>query len=432
MSGEHLSIARPVLLGLGAVLLLLLGFGSWSVGAELSGAVVADGRVSVAEDRKVVQHPDGGVVAEVAVKEGALVRAGDILLRLDGAAIRSELQIVEGQLDELVARTARLEAERDGRTRPDFPPDLQLRAAAIADVAEQIDGQARLFAARQATLAQERALLAQRIGQIRAQLEGIAAQATAVRTQLQLIREQLMVQEELLDRGLAPAATVLALRREVAVLEGRLGELVATRARTEAQVTETEIEIAGLATRQREAAAAELRDIGPFMLELAERRRALAERVARLEVRAPVSGIVMGLQVTTPRSVLRPADAILHLVPQDQPLVITARISPVSVGAATVGQAGEVVFRAFATEAVPPLRARVTRLSPDALTDPQTGQSYFSAELQLLPGELFRLGDRTLLPGMTAEIFLHTESRSPLAYLVSPLTDVLRRALRES
>ena len=426
-----LSIRRPALLGLAATLALVAGFGLWATLTHISGAIVAQGQIEVERDRQVVQHPDGGVVAEILVKEGARVAAGQTLLRLDGAALRSELTIVEGQLSELTGRTARLTAERDG-TDLAFPAEILTLAETSEEVAAQLDGQRRLFQARAATLAEQRELLARRIDQITAQSNGIAAQSAALTRQLALIEQELASQQSLLDKGLAQAGAVLALQREQARLEGQIGELQADLARTEGQVTEIEIQISSLDTERREEATTELRQVGPMALELAERRRALRDRIDRLEIRAPVAGIVLGLQVTTPQSVLRPAEPLLYVIPQDRPLMITARIAPIHIDEVSVGQAAELVFPAFSARDTPHLNGRVTLVSADALSDPQSGATYYTAELELAEGERARLGDRVLVPGMPVEVFLQTGRRTPLAYLVKPFTDYFAHAFRES
>lgn len=427
-----ISVRRPVILGLVALMALVLGFGLWATLTHLNGAIVAQGQIEVERDRQVVQHPDGGVVSEILVTEGARVEGGQPLLRLDGAALRSELTIVEGQLSELSGRSARLIAERDGAEELVFPEDVLALAQASPEVEAQLDGQRRLFQARAATLAEQGQLLSRRIDQITAQSNGIAAQRQALARQLDLIEQELASQQSLLDKGLAQAGAVLALQREEARLEGQIGELAAELARTEGQITEIEIEMSSLGTRRREEATAELRDIGPMVLELAERRRALQDRIDRLEIRAPVAGIVLGLQVTTPQSVLRPADPVLYVIPQDRPLVITARIPPIHIDEVAVGQAAELVFSAFSSRDTPHLTGRVTLVSADALTDPQTGATYYTAELELAEGERARLGDRALIPGMPVEVFLQTGRRTPLAYLVKPFTDYFARAFRES
>lgn len=432
MTGPTLSTRRPVALGFAALAALVLGFGVWSIGTRLEGAILAHGRVEVDQDRQVVQHPDGGVVAEVLVRDGDPVAAGALLLRLDGSAPRSELAIVSGQIVELHLRKARLAAERDETLAPDYPPDLLAMAATDPDTAARIAGETGLFRARLDTLAERQHLLDQRALQLQAEVDGIIAQSRALADERLLIKAELADQQALFDKGLTPVARLMALKREAARLDGNAGQLAAALAQTRGQIIATRIEASGLATLRREEAAAGLRDLGPALLELTERQRALQEAVARLEVRAPVSGIVLGLQVTTPRAVLRAADPILYLVPQDRPLVIAARISPVDIDALAVGQTADLVFPGFRSHDLPPLPGRVTRVSADALTDPEAGLTYFSAELVIDPAGLAQLGDHALLPGMPVEVFVRTGSHTPLAYLVQPFADYFTRALREN
>ncbi len=427
-----LSIRGPVILGLVACLILVLGFGVWSTTARIAGAIIAQGQIEVERNRQIVQHPEGGVVEAILVTEGAQVLAGDPLVRLEGSALRSDLAIVDGRLDALASQAARLKAERDGAVTVVFPADLVARAAATPDLAAQLDGQRQFFDARRATLEETRTLLARRIDQLAAQSTGLLTQADAVRSQLDLVEQELAVQQGLRAKGLAQTGPLLALEREKARLAGQLGALDAELARNDGQITETEMQIAGLVTTRHEAATAELREIEVQALELDERRRALAERIDRLEIRAPVSGVVLGLEVTTPRAVLRPAEPVLYLVPQDRPLVIAARIAPIQVDEVTVGQAAELVFPAFAARVTPHLRGKVVMISADALRDPATGAQYYRAELELDAGEADRLGAQALLPGMPVEVFLQTGARTPLVYLVKPFTDYFGRAFRES
>lgn len=426
------SARRHLVIGFAALGVLLGGFGLWSVATEISGAVVASGQIEVDRNRQVVQHPDGGVVRDILVKEGQTVRAGEALLRLDGTALRSEFAIVEGQLFEVQARRARLEAERDGAPAPVMPPALLDIAATRPDVAELVEGQRRLFAASRDTVARQTEQLGKRTAQFRSQIQGIDAQIAAMTRQTDLIREELANQRDLLDRGLAQASRVLALEREEARLMGISGELAAQRAQSEGRMTETELEILRIAAERREEANTQLRDIGSSELELVERRRALAERIDRLEVRAPVSGTVLGLQVTTPRAVLRPADPILYLIPQDRPLVIATRIQPIHIDEVQVGQDVRLVFSAFSSRTLPELFGRVTIVSADALTDQNSGASYYRAEIVLQDGETAKLDGLTLLPGMPVETFIQTTDRTPLAYLVKPFADYFNRAFRES
>jgi HlyD family secretion protein len=426
------SARRPLVLGLVTVALLLGGFGVWSVGSTIAGAVVTPGMLEVEQNRQVVQHPDGGVVAEILVQEGDTVAAGDVLLRLDGATLESELAIVEGQLFEIFARRARLSAERDSAESITIDGELATLAAQRPDVAELVEGQLRLFEARRDTLSKQTEQLARRTEQITSQIAGIDAQQSALVTQLDLIGQELADQQGLLEKGLAQQSRVLALLREEARLEGQVGELIAARAQSQGRVTEIELEILRLEAARREDANSQLRDIGASERELVERRRALIERIGRLDVRAPVSGVVLGMAVTTPRSVIRPADAVLYLIPQDRPLVIMAQVPPIHVDEVHVGQEVELVFSAFSARTTPHLKGHVTTVSADALTDQRTQATFYRAEITLDPGEMDKLRDLELLPGMPVEAFIKTDERTPLAYLVKPFTDYFTRAFRES
>ena len=429
MTTSPFSARRPALLGLTALAALLGTLGLWGGFTTLDGAVIAPGQVEVAQNRQVVQHPDGGVVAEVAIREGQSVAAGDLLLTLDGTAITAEHRIVTAQLLDLRTRRARLEAERDDAPAPVFPADLDRTDLQVADL---IEGQRRLFFARRDTLARQTEQLDRRRGQIASQIEGIDAQTAALTRQLSLIRRELTAQQGLLEKGLAQSARVLALEREEAGLQGRLGELAAARAQAEGRITEFDLEILRLAALRREEALAELRDIAPLEREAAERAATLAERIARLEVRAPVSGLVLGLAVTTPRAVIRPADPILFLVPQDRPLVIAARVPPLHIDEVHPGQPVRLMLSAFPHADAPELTGTLSVISADALSDPNTGIPYYRAEITLPPDQLTLLGDRELLPGMPVDAFLLTTPRTPLAYLFQPVATYFRQAFRES
>jgi HlyD family secretion protein len=425
------STARPMWIGGITTLVLVAGFGWWSVGTHIAGAVVTSGQIEVEQHRQVVQHPDGGVVDEIFVVDGREVSAGDILIRLDGSVLRSELVIVEGQLFEVLAQRARLEAERDGLAAPVFPDELVEIAGSRPEVQNLMTGQQNLFEARRETLSRQIEQLNRRIAQTDAQVVGIGAQIAALGTQKDLIARELTDQRDLLAKGLAQASRVLALEREQASLEGQVGELTAGQAQAEGRKTEVELEILRLADARREESTAQLRDIGAQELELAERRRVLTERISRLDIAAPVSGIVLGMQVTTPRSVIRPADPLLYIIPQDRPLVIAAQVSPIHVDEVHVGQEVKLLFPAFSSRTTPELHGRVSMVSPDALTDQRTQQSFYRAEIELSPGEAEKLGGVTLLPGMPVEAFIQTEERTPMAYLVKPFTDYFVRAFRE-
>lgn len=423
-------VRRPLVIGLLSLLILVGGFGTWALTARISGAVIASGRIVVEQNRQVVQHIDGGIVHEILVSEGDLVERGAVLVRLDPDELRARLSIIEGQLFEILARRARYEAERDRSNTLVFDPIL--RDGGHAEAAELMQGQERLFRTRLETAEQEAEQLRRRTGQIRSQIVGIEAQQAALTRQLDLIEQELTSQQSLLDRGLAQAGTVLTLEREKARLTGQAGELTANKAQAEEKITELELEIIRLQTARREEAITRLRDLQFNELELREQRANLSRQLDRLDLRAPVSGVVYGLQVFGEGAVIRPAQPVLYLVPQDRPLVITAQVSPTDIDSVQRGQDVTLRFSSLDQRRTPELFGTVRQVSADAFADETTGQRYYDAEIVLNPGEAARLPDgTTLIPGMPVETFIRTMERTPMTYLTQPLMDYVARTFRD-
>jgi HlyD family secretion protein len=427
------SARKPLAIGLLAVLVLVGGFGTWSVMTKIAGAVVASGTIEVDRNRQVVQHIDGGIVAEILVDEGDLVSPGQVLIRLDTVELTSRLVIYESQLFELMARRGRLEAELDDSEEISFDDELLSAAAAQPDIQDLVDGQTRLLNARRDTKARETEQLEKRRDQIEEQIRGIQAQQTSLQVQLGLIGEELANQQSLLERGLAQATTVLALKRNQASLGGELGELVASEAQALQRITEIDIEILKLATGQREEAITQLRDLRAQELELAETRRSIQERLARLDIKAPVAGVVLGMQIQTLRSVVSPAEPVMHIVPQDRPLVIAAQVLPTDIDQLHIGQDVTLIFSALDQSETPELFGYVDQISADAFQDQSSGLSFYRAEVLLKQGEMERLPkDVVLIPGMPVESFIQTVERTPLDYLLKPLMDYFNKAFRET
>lgn len=426
------SAARPLVAGILTLVGLVCGLGAWSVLTTLSGAVIAPGQIEVSQRGQVVQHLDGGLVAAILVREGQRVASGDVLLRLDGSALRSELAIMKTQAMELSARRARLEAQRDEAGFVTFGGELTAAAATEGDVAEMIAGQAGLFARQARALAQGKELRQARIAQIESRLQGLAAQDAAIDAQKALLTEELLSLRDLLGQGLVPAARVWELERELARLDGRRGEVASAQAEAAGRIIETRIEIAALLTQSREAAEAELRDVVARELELAERARALAERIDRLEVRAPAAGLVLGLAVTTPQSVIGRGETLMVIVPQDRPLLAAARVPVTHVDEVRPGQSVRLVFFTLPTRNTPEVSGKVTLVSADALMDERTGLKYYRAEIAIDTASLNPLAGTEIVPGMPVDAFLRTEDRTPLSYLLKPFTDYFRLAFRET
>ncbi len=432
-SDRDFPLRTPMLVGFLSILLLVGGFGTWAATTNISGAIIANGQIEVDQNRQVIQHPDGGVVSEILVDEGETVTVGEPLIRLDGSRVQSELTIVEGQYFELVARRARLQAERDGAETVKFDEDVLARAETDDEVAELVEGQRNLFDARRDSIQREIEQLSKRRDQISDQIIGIDAQQTALLRQLALIEEELSDQQSLLDRGLAQASRVLSLQREQARLSGTVGDLTAQKAQAEGRSTEIDIQILQLDTKRREEAITTLRDSQFQERELAEQRRALLERLDRMVITAPVSGVVYGLRVYAPRSVIRAADPVMFLVPQDRPLVIAAQVLPLNIDQLYLDQTVSLRFPAFDQRETPELFGRVVQISADAFQDEGSQVSYYRVEIVLSEGQMDRLPEgSTLIPGMPVQAYIRTADRTPLAYLVKPFTDYFTKAFRES
>ena len=433
MSDKRWSATKPVIFGCFGLFGLLGGFLAWAVYTEIAGAIIASGRIEVDQNRQIVQHPTGGVVSDIAVKEGDSVLAGDLLLQLDVQQMESSLAIVESQLYEFMARRGRLEAERDENDTITFDDELLLIAKDRPEIMELVEGQRNLFFARRDSVDRQTEQLEKRSGQTRNQIIGIEAQERSLARQLELIESELEAQQSLLDRGLTQASGVLALQRQSASLDGQLGELAASKAQSEQRITEIEIEVLRLTSTRREEALSRLRDLRARELELIEQRLALLTDIERMEIRAPVSGIVYNMRVQTMRSVIRGADPVLFLIPQDRPLVIAARVDPIHIDQIVAGQQVNLRFSALDQRTTPELIGQVALVSADAFEDESLGASYYRAEIVLNPGEMDKLAEgQVLLPGMPVEAFIRTEDRSPIVYLTKPLTDYFTKAFRES
>ena len=425
---QRWSTTGPMTLGLIALLVLVGGFGTWAVMAQITGAVIAFGQIEVDRNRQVIQHPDGGVVDAILVQEGDAVVKGDTLIRLDASLLKSELAVVEGQLFEIIARRGRLEAERDGETALTFDPLL----SDVPQGPSLIAGQTRLFDARLESNMRAIEQLQQQRAQISSQISGIAAQQTALATQSDLIQQELTDQQTLLRQQLIQASRVLALQRQEANLLGRVGELTASAAQAAERRTEIEIQILTLASTRREEAITRLRDLQYNELELSERSRTLRQRLGRLDLRAPVSGIVYGMQVFAEQSVISGAEPVMFLVPQDRPLVIATKVQPTDIDQIHLGQDVTLRFSAFDQRRTPELMGTVTLVSADIFLDDSTQVSYYQAQVQLNEGEAEKLPEgMVLIPGMRVEAFVRTADRSPMDYLLKPLAEYFAKAFRE-
>lgn len=423
--------SRGLVLGSVAIAVVIAALVAWSILTTISGAVVGTGRIVVDQDRQVVQHPDGGVISKINVKDGDVVRAGDVLIEIDGTTLKNELAVIDAQYFELRARRGRLEAESSLESEIKFPEDLVDRTEEDSRYKELTARQSSLFEARRDTMLASLDQLATQSSQIDAQVDGIDAQLESLKEQLRLIGEELADQEKLLKKGLTQVPRVLALQREAASLGGQIGEAEGSRAQSKVRQSEIDLSRSRLQAQYRETAENNLQELTYKELELTERRSGLLERIGRLEVRAPASGAVYQLKYTTPNAVIVPAAPIMYLVPQDRPLLIQTQIAVADIDQISLGQRTLLRFSVFSARSAPELYGTVSNISPDALTDEVTQLPYYRVDIDLPSGELEKLGAHTILPGMQVEVFIQTGERTPLSYLIKPLADYFAKAMRE-
>lgn len=424
------SALMPLSVGFVALVLLVGVIGVWSVNARIAGAVIASGTIQVQNDRQVVQHPDGGVVGEIISKDGDTVAAGEVLLRLDDALLQSELSIIDGEIAEIRARKARLEAERDGLDAVILPDELSVLAHTTPEVYNMVDVQVRLFEARNESLRRQADQISEQIAQAYNQIDGTNAQLLALQSQKSIVSQELIGALSLLEKGLAQTSRVSLLQREEARLSGEIGNLTATIAQIRGQIAAFDIQRLQLDVVRREEANTILSDLQYREIELVKRRLSAVETLSRLEIRSPVSGVVHGSQFFAVQAVIAPGASIMYIVPQDQPFVVSARIESNNIDQVHIGQEVTLRFVAFDQQTTPELFGQVSQISADVFTDEATGQFYYEAELLLREDELLKLGGQKILPGMPVEAFIRTSERSPLSYLVKPLSDYFTRAFR--
>lgn len=426
------SMKRYMIIGFVTVFVLVFGLGAWSLFTHIAGAVVGTGVVEVESKRQVIQHATGGVVGQILVREGQMVKAGETLIVFDDKFDRAELAVVESQLFPMLGTRARLIAEQNEEPEPVFDQELVERAKTDATAADIIRSQSALLKARRETRDKQIAQLEERKSQIQKQNDGLAARIEALNTQLKLIRADLEGQRQLLKQGLTQRARVTQLEREEAQTIGSVTEAESAIAENKARIAEMELAIVNISAKMREDAIKELGDTEARAAELRQRRNSILETLSRVEVRAPVDGRVFNLAVHAIRSVVRPAEPMMEIVPENSKLVISVQIPPNQIDQVHMGQEAVVRFETFDQRRTPDLMGEVTRVSADIITNERTGQSYYTATINLKPGEEKLLGPTVeIIPGMPVVAFIRTTERTPFNYLVRPLTSYFGRSMLE-
>jgi epimerase transport system membrane fusion protein len=422
------SMAFPMKVGIFIIFIVFGVFGIWSVTAPLEGAAHASGTVTVKSHKKIVQHFEGGIVSEIHVKSGDKVSTGDVLIVLDSTQSASQLDILTSQFYSLKALESRLIAERDHRETVIFSDELP-KDDPVAKSA--MDAQKSIFEARKTTIEGSRQVLEQRIGQLESKITGLKAQQDAKRTLAESYGDEIQDYSELLKEGFTDKIRMRELERNHARLIGEIADLAANIAAAEIQIGETKLEIIQAEKEFLNTVVGELGETQTKIQDTRERLNAVRDVVTRTVVKSPASGIVNGFEVYTLGAVIAPGAAIAEIVPVEDALVIDAKLEVDDIDRVEIGQDAHIRFSAFSRRVVPTISAKVTSISADSFVDEQSGMAYYKVRLEVSPEGIKDLEGFDLVPGMPAEIFITTGSRTFMHYLVKPILDALARSMRE-
>lgn len=424
------SIRLHMIVGLAVVLVLAGGLGGWASTAQISGALIAPGSVVVDSNVKKVQHPTGGVVGEVRARDGDLVKAGDVVVRLDDTVTKAGLAIVTKNLNGLWARAARLQAEQQGADRIEFPPML-LERTDDPDIKAVMASESKLFEVRMTGRIGQKSQLRERITQLNEEIGGLTAQETAKTSEIALVEKELVGVRQLYDQRLVQISRLTVLERDAARLNGERAQFIASRAQAKGKITETELQIIQVDKDLVSDVSKDLRETNDKIGEFVERKVTAEDQLRRIDIRAPQDGMVLQSTVHTVGGVISAGDAIMMIVPQADNLSVEAKVQPQDIDQLQIGQKTLLRLSAFNQRTTPELNGVVSRVSPDTTTDQRTGQSYYTIRVSMPPEEIARLGDVKLIPGMPVEAFVQTGDRTMISYLAKPLHDQLMRAFRE-
>lgn len=426
------SIQRYMIVGMIMVGCVTFGIGGWAATTQLSGAVIGQGVVVVDSSVKKVQHATGGIVGELRVRDGDRVNAGDILIRLDETQTLANATIVTKSLDELLARQARLEAERDAADQIVFPKALIERTKdANSEAGRAIAAERTLFDLRREARSGQRAQLKERSTQLQDEIKGYLGQAEAKQKEVDLIHQELDGVRTLWQKNLVPITRLTALERDAARLEGERSQLAGMVAQAKGKIAEIELQIIQVDQDLRSEVGKDLIETRSKLSEMAERKTAAVDQLNRIDIRAPQSGRVHELSVHTVGGVISPGEQIMLIVPDADALAVEVKIATRDIDQVFVGQTATMRFAAFNQKTTPEIEGDVSVVSADLIQDQRTGTSYYTVRVVLKPDELAKLGSAKLLPGMPVDVFIKTPGRTALSYLTKPLRDQAERAFKE-
>jgi HlyD family secretion protein len=426
---DHSTIRRYLLAALAASIVLVFGLGGWATTTSFSGAVVASGTLVVESDVKKVQHPTGGIVGHLFIREGDHVKAGDLLVQLDETTTRANLQIITDSLDEQTARKARLEAERDDTAEIDF--SAFAGRGQEPKIIRLVKGEQNLFDFRRRSAEGQKSQLRERILQLREEIDGLSGQVIAKSREITLIMQELKGVRELWEKKLIPITRVTSLERDAARLEGEHGALQSSIAQSKGKISETELQILQVDQQIKTDVAKDLGEVRAKTTELEERKVAAEDQLKRIYIRAPQDGVVHQLTAHTVGGVISQGESIMLIVPDQDTLLVEARIPPPEIDQVHLHARAMLRFTSFNQRTTPTIEGEVVRVSADISQDQKTGQSYYTIRIAFTETELRRLGGVSLVPGMPVETFIQTDERTVISYLLKPVHDQVARAFRE-
>ena len=416
--------------GLIAFAVLFLGCGLWMFFASIQGAVIASGTVSVLGKPKTIQHLDGGLVAEILVENGEVVDAGDVLVRLDDAMLKANIDIYKNRFREAVALRDRLSAEQQGLSVIDWDDEI-FEVNGILPSAEVRDGQNRIFQARRATKTGQVSQLNERILQLENQIEGLDALSNSKLSQISILNKEFEAISSLAEDGYASESRVLALQREIEEIKGQQFEHQAETSQVRNTISEVRVQIAQINREFDQAAITELREAELAIKDMEQQILATRVQLDRVDILAPIPGVIHEQSIFTIGGVIAPGAAILQIIPVDQAMEFEVNVQPQNIDQIFVGQDVSVLFSAFNARTTPQLNGTVKSVSLNTSVNEESGFAFYPVRVEVSTEELQRLGKQELISGMPIEAFFTTESRSPLNYLTKPLTDNINRAGRE-
>jgi HlyD family secretion protein len=427
---DFLSPDRTIRTGMIVVVVFVLVVFGWGSLAPLDSALVSQGVMVVETHRKAIQHLEGGIVRTIYVADGQNVRAGQPLVQLDDTESRASLDLVRGEADAMAAQEARLEAERDGTDKINFPADLLTRKS-DPKVAEALRGEQSTFDTHRATLVKQQAIYNQRIDENRRIVAGLESQQSSVDQQSQLIAQESDSVQILYNKGLSTLPRLLQLKRQAADLTGQHGQVAEKMAQVQLDSGEDELQIVNLRNQFMNDVVKDLRDVQTKRFEAMDRLHAAKDIVARLRMTAPVAGKVVGLAVHSKGAVLRPGDTVMEIVPVEDQLDVEARVRPEDADDVHIGMSAKVNLGAYKQRRLPMITGTVTTISADRLVDAHTNQPYFSVMIAVDRSQLKDYPDVKLIPGMPVDVSLDTGARTAVQYILEPITGIFRNGMRE-